>query len=74
MNLTNPVAVGNAVMMAGFVVLSLLITPGCESMKSIGFAFDVANADTTISLRHADGKSVLAAEQDGRRINFNLRR
>jgi hypothetical protein len=66
--------VANGIVMSGFLVLSLLITPGCESIKSIGFALDVANADTIISLRHADGKSVVAAEQDGNRINFNLRR
>jgi hypothetical protein len=66
--------VANGIVMSGFLVLSLLMTPGCESMKSIGFGLDVANADTTLSFRHNDGKSVVAAEQGANRINFNLRR
>jgi hypothetical protein len=51
-----------------------LAMTGCATFDGIGFGLDVANADTTISLRHADGKSVLAAEQAGNRINFNVRR
>jgi hypothetical protein len=47
---------------------------GCAVMDGVGFGLDVANADTTLSFRHNDGKSVVAAEQNGNRINFNLRR
>ncbi len=59
-----------AILLAGFALLGA----GCESFRNVGLSLDVANADTTISFRHADGKSVVAAEQDGRRINLNLRR
>jgi hypothetical protein len=47
---------------------------GCATFDGIGFGLDVANADTNISFRHADGKSVVAAEQGANRIGFNLRR
>jgi len=60
---------------AGIVSIALItLSVGCATFDGIGFGLDVANADTTISLRHADGKSVLAAEQGGNRINFNVRR
>jgi hypothetical protein len=58
----------------GVAIALILLSAGCAVMDGIGLSLDVANADTTISFRHADGKSVVAAEQDGRRINLNLRR
>jgi len=65
-----PKHIAAAILLAGFALLGA----GCAVMDGIGLSLDVANADTTISFRHADGKSVVAAEQDGRRINLNLRR
>jgi predicted small secreted protein len=64
-----PKHIAAAILLAGFGLLA-----GCATFDGIGFGLDVANADTTISLRHADGKSVVAAEQGGNRIGFNLRR
>jgi hypothetical protein len=51
-----------------------LLGAGCAVMDGVNFGLDVANADTTLSFRHNDGKSVVAAEQGANRIGFNLRR
>ena len=47
---------------------------GCATMDGISFGIDLANAETTVSFRHGDGKTVLAAEQDGKTIKAHFRR
>jgi len=47
---------------------------GCATLDGISFGLSLANADTTISVRHGDGKTVLAAEQDGKTIKAHFRR
>ena len=47
---------------------------GCETFDKVSFGLDLANAETTVSLRHGDGKTVLAAEQDGQRVSGYFRR
>jgi len=49
--------------------LALLALTGCASFEGVSFGLDLANADTTVSLRQGDGKTVLAAEQDGQRVS-----
>jgi hypothetical protein len=52
-----------------------LALTGCATLEGISFGLDLANADTTISVRQSDGKTILAAEQDGQRVSgfFNRR-
>jgi hypothetical protein len=40
----------------------------------LAFGLDVANAETTLSVSYGDGKGVIAAEQGGNRVGFNVRR
>ena len=54
-----------------FAVLALT---GCATMDGISFGLSLANADTTISVRHGDGKTIVAAEQDGKTIKAHFRR
>jgi hypothetical protein len=54
--------------------LALLCLTGCATLDGISFGIDLANAETTISVRHGDGKTVLAAEQDGKTIRAHFRR
>jgi hypothetical protein len=58
------------------VVLALgaLALTGCASLDGISFGLDLANAETTVSFRHGDGKTVLAAEQDGKTVRAHFRR
>ena len=51
-----------------------LALTGCATLNGISFGLSLANADTTISVRHGDGKTVLAAEQDGETIKAHFRR
>ena len=51
-----------------------LALTGCASLDGISFGLSLANAETTISVRHGDGKTVLAAEQDGKTIKAHFRR
>ena len=51
-----------------------LCLTGCATMDGISFGLDLANAETTVSFRHGDGKTVLAAEQDGKTIRAHYRR
>jgi hypothetical protein len=50
------------------------LAAGCAALEGLAFGLDVANADTTISVSYGDGKGVVAAEQGGNRIGFNVRR
>lgn len=60
---------------AGIVAIALItLSVGCESMRGLAFGLDVANAETTISVSYGDGKGVVAAEQGGNRVGFNIRR
>ena len=51
-----------------------LALTGCATLDGISFGIDLANAETTVSFRHGDGKTVLAAEQDGKTIKAHFRR
>jgi hypothetical protein len=51
-----------------------LALTGCATLDGISFGLDLANAETTVSFRHGDGKTVLAAEQDGKTIKAHFRR
>ena len=53
---------------------ALLALTGCATFEGVSFGLSLANADTTISVRHGDGKTVLAAEQDGKTIKAHFRR
>jgi hypothetical protein len=54
--------------------LALLCLTGCATLDGISFGLSLANAETTISVSHGDGKTVLAAEQDGKTIKAHFRR
>jgi hypothetical protein len=54
--------------------LGALALTGCATLDGISFGLSLANADTTISVSHGDGKTVLAAEQDGKTIKAHFRR
>jgi hypothetical protein len=54
--------------------LAALALTGCATFEGVSFGLSLANADTTISVRHGDGKTVLAAEQDGKTIKAHFRR
>jgi hypothetical protein len=54
-------------------LIALALT-GCATMDGISFGLNLANAETTVSFRHGDGKTVLAAEQDGKTIKAHFRR
>jgi hypothetical protein len=54
--------------------LALLCLTGCATFDGISFGLDLANAETTVSFRHGDGKTVLAAEQDGKTVRAHFRR
>ena len=59
----------------GLLAIALVtLSVGCESLRGLAFGLDVANSDTTISVSYGDGKGVVAAEQGGNRIGFNVRR
>ena len=51
-----------------------LALTGCATLDGISFGLSLANAETTVSFRHGDGKTVLAAEQDGKTIKAHFRR
>ena len=52
----------------------IMLTTGCATLDGLAFGLDVANAETTMSVSYGDGKGVIAAEQGGNRIGFNVRR
>jgi predicted small secreted protein len=54
--------------------IAALCLTGCATFDGISFGIDLANAETTVSFRHGDGKTVLAAEQDGKTIRAHYRR
>lgn len=54
-------------------IAAMVMLSGCAVLDGISFGLDVANSETTISLRHGDGKTILAAEQDGKTIRAHLR-
>ena len=54
--------------------LAALCLTGCATFDGVSFGLDLANAETTVSFRHGDGKTVLAAEQDGKTIKAHFRR
>ena len=51
-----------------------LALTGCATLDGISFGLSLANAETTVSFRHGDGKTALAAEQDGKTIKAHFRR
>ncbi len=62
-------AVAVAILAGSWAVLA-----GCATLDGLAFGLDVANAETTMSVSYGDGKGVIAAEQGGNRIGFNVRR
>ena len=46
-------------MRALLLAFALLALTGCATMDGISFGLDLANAETTVSFRHGDGKTVL---------------
>ena len=52
----------------------MLALTGCATFDGISFGLDLANAETTVSFRHGDGKTVLAAESDGKTVRAHFRR
>jgi hypothetical protein len=52
----------------------LIGATGCATFDGVSFGLSLANADTTVSFRHGDGKTVLAAEQDGKTVRAHFRR
>jgi hypothetical protein len=65
-----PKYIAAGILLAGFALLSA----GCATLDGLAFGLDVANAETTMSVSYGDGKGVIAAEQGGNRIGFNVRR
>ena len=61
-------------MRALLLAFALLTLTGCATFDGVSFGIDLANAETTVSFRHGDGKTVLAAEQDGKTIKAHFRR
>ena len=61
-------------MRAILLAFAALALTGCATLDGISFGLDLANAETTVSFRHGDGKTVLAAEQDGKTIKAHFRR
>ena len=58
--------------LACIIMASLLC--GCATWDGINFGLSVANAETEITISQRDGKTVLAAEQDGQRVSGFFRR
>jgi hypothetical protein len=54
--------------------LAALALTGCATWDGLNFGLSVATADATITLSQGDGKTVLAAEQDGQRVSGYFRR
>ena len=54
--------------------IAALCLTGCATFDGISFGIDLANAETTVRFRHGDGKTVLAAEQDGKTVRAHFRR
>ena len=54
-------------------LIALALT-GCATLDGISCGLDLANAETTVSFRHGDGKTVLAAEQDGKTVRAHFKR
>lgn len=61
-------------MRALLLAFAMLALTGCATFDGVSFGIDLANAETTVSFRHGDGKTVLAAEQDGKTIKAHFRR
>lgn len=61
-------------MRALLLAFALLALTGCATMDGISFGLDLANAETTVSFRHGDGKTIVAAESDGKTIKAHFRR
>jgi len=55
-------------------IIVALLCGGCATWDSLNFGLDVAQGDTTISVGQRDGKTVIAAEQDGQRVSGFFRR
>jgi uncharacterized lipoprotein YmbA len=60
--------------MRWYCLIAALALTGCAGWDAVNFGLSVANADTTISIGQRDGKTVLAAEQDGQRISGHFKR
>ena len=61
-------------MRAALLAFALLALTGCTTLDGVSFGLDLANSATTVSFRHGDGKTVLAAENDGKTIRAHFRR
>lgn len=63
-------AIATLILVSAFALLGV----GCAGWDAVNFGLDVANADTTLSIKQNDGKTVVAAEKDGQRVGLNFRR
>lgn len=52
-------------------LMAALALTGCEGVR---FGLDVANAETTIGIRHGDGKTTVRAEQGDQRVDAHFSR
>jgi hypothetical protein len=55
-------------------IVAALALCGCATWDSLNFGLDVAQGDMTVSIGQRDGKTVIAAEQDGQRVSGFFRR
>jgi hypothetical protein len=55
-------------------IIAALLCGGCATWDSLNFGLDVAQGDMTVSIGQRDGKTVIAAEQDGQRVSGFFRR
>jgi hypothetical protein len=51
-----------------FLFALLLALPGCATWEQINFGLDLANAESSVSVRQGGGKTVLTVEQEGLRV------
>jgi phosphosulfolactate phosphohydrolase-like enzyme len=55
-------------------IIAALLLCGCATWDGLNFGLSVANAETEITISQRDGKTVIAAEQDGQRVSGFFRR
>jgi hypothetical protein len=55
-------------------IVAVLLCGGCATWDGLNFGLSVANAETEITISQRDGKTVIAAEQDGQRVSGFFRR
>jgi len=61
-------------MRAALLAFALLALTGCTTLDGVSFGLDLADAETSVSFRHGDGKTVLAAARDGKTVRAHFKR